>query len=206
MLAFSFESTQESSLLSRTILSSDDQDIIAVAHELGLEVPFVRPSNLASDQAPTLPVVIHALEFFKQKGEEFDVVCIIQTTNPFRRKGFIDEAIQKMMDADADALVSVLPVPHEFNPHWIFEEDEKGLLHIATGEKNLITRRQELPTGYFRDGAIYLTKTKVLLEKNSLYGDKLAFILGDQDRYVNLDTQKDWDIATDLVNKLFPEL
>lgn len=206
MLAFSFESTQESKLLTRTILSSDDEEIIQVAENLGLEVPFVRPSDLASDQAPTLPVVIHALEFFKEKGEEFDVVCLIQTTNPFRRKGLIDEAIQKLIDTDADALVSVLPVPHEFNPHWIFEADEEGMLNIATGEKEIITRRQDLPTGFYRDGAIYLTKTKVLLEKKSLFGDKLTFVVGDQERYVNLDTQKDWDLAEKLVSKLYPEL
>lgn len=206
MLAFSFESTQESKLLSRTILSSDDEEIIKVAKELGLEVPFVRPSDLASDQAPTLPVVLHALSFFKERGEEFDVVCLVQTTNPFRRKGLIDEAIQKLIDTDADALISVLPVPHEFNPHWIFEADKEGLLNIATGEKDIITRRQDLPAGYYRDGAIYLTKTKVLLEKKSLYGDKLAFVIGDQDRYVNLDTPRDWEKAEELVTKLYPEL
>jgi CMP-N,N'-diacetyllegionaminic acid synthase len=205
LLAYTFDSAKESKLINRTILSSDDDAIIQVAKDLKLEVPFIRPSDLASDQAATLPVILHALEFFREKGEEFDLVCLLQTTTPFRRTGLIDEAIARIIETEADALVSVLPVPHEFNPHWIFEEDQDGLLSIATGERQIITRRQELPTGYFRDGAIYLTKTSVLLEKNSLYGDKLAFVQGDQERYVNLDTQKDWELAEDLVTKLYPD-
>ena len=131
-------------------------------------------------------------------------MCLLQATTPFRRSGLIDEAISKIVETDADALVSVLPVPHEYNPHWIFEPNSEGLLHISTGEKNIISRRQDLPMGYFRDGAIYLTKTSVLLEQNSLYGEKLAFVLGDQERYVNLDTIKDWKYAEELVLKLYP--
>lgn len=202
LLAYTFDSAKNSTLLSKIILSSDDPDIIRVAQQIGLETPFVRPSDLASDISPTLPVIIHALRFFEEKGKKYDAVCLLQATNPFRRKGMIDEAIQKFIDADADALVSVLPVPHEFNPHWIFEPNSEGLLSIATGEKTIIPRRQDLPPAYFRDGAIYITKAKVLLEKHSLYGEKLAYILGDESRYVNLDTMRDWEKAEELVKKL----
>lgn len=202
LLAYTFDSARESTLLSKVILSSDDSEIIRVAHQIGLETPFVRPSDLASDVSPTLPVIIHALRFFEERGEKYDAVCLLQVTNPFRRKGLVDEAIQKFIDADADALVSVLPVPHEFNPHWIFEPNSEGLLSIATGEKTIIPRRQDLPPAYFRDGAIYITKAKVLLGQNSLYGEKLAFIVGDESRYVNLDTMRDWEKAEELVKKL----
>lgn len=204
VLAYTIESAKESKYLTKTILSSDDPEIIQVATQLGLEVPFVRPSDLAADASPTLPVIIHALRFFEELGEQFDAVCLLQVTNPFRRKGMIDEAIQKFIETDADALVSVLPVPHEFNPHWVFEPQEDGILKIATGEEKIITRRQELPPAYYRDGAIYLTKTQVLLDQNSLYGKKLAYLVGDQDRYVNLDTMKDWEAAESLVKTLFP--
>lgn len=202
LLAYTFDSARESTLLSNIILSSDDPDIISVAQQIGLETPFVRPSDLASDSSPTLPVLLHALRFFEEKGEKYDAVCLLQVTNPFRRKGFVDEAIQKFIATDADALVSVLPVPHEFNPHWIFEPNSDGLLSIATGEKTIIPRRQELPPAFFRDGAIYITKTKVLLEQNSLYGEKLGYIVGDESRYVNLDTMTDWEKAQELVKKL----
>jgi len=204
LIAYTVESIQESKLLTNAILSSDDEAIISIAKELGLKVPFIRPAELASDHSPTLPVILHALDFFSSQGEYFDAVCLLQTTTPFRTKGMIDLAIKKMIETDADALVSVLPVPHEYNPHWIFEPDASGWLKIATGEEKIIPRRPELPATYFRDGAIYITKTSVLLKNESLYGQKLTFILGDQARYVNLDTLEDWRKAELLVQNLFP--
>ncbi|MDI1323113.1 MAG: acylneuraminate cytidylyltransferase family protein [Algoriphagus sp.] len=204
LIAYTLESAKESKLLSRTILSSDDPEIIAVARQLGLDVPFTRPSDLASDQSPTLPVIIHALQYLKSIGEEYDAVCLLQVTNPFRRLGMIDEAINQLEESGADALISVLPVPHEFNPHWVFEPGADGNLHIATGEEKIISRRQDLPSAYFRDGAIYLTRTEIILNEKSLYGKKLAYLHGDKDRYVNLDTMDDWFKAEELVNKFYP--
>lgn len=204
LIAYTLESAKESKLLFKTILSSDDPEIIAVARQLGLDVPFIRPSDLASDQSPTLPVIIHALQHLKSIGEEYDAVCLLQVTNPFRRSGMIDEAIARLEESGADALISVLPVPHEFNPHWVFEAGTDGNLHISTGEERIIPRRQELPPAYFRDGAIYLTRTEVILKEKSLYGKKLAYIQGDQDRYVNLDTMDDWFKAEELVKKFYP--
>ncbi|WP_026944764.1 acylneuraminate cytidylyltransferase family protein [Algoriphagus marincola] len=206
LLAYTFESAQKSSLLSKTILSSDDAEIIQTAQELGLEVPFVRPADLADDKSPTLPVIQHALRFFLEKGENFDAVCLLQTTYPFRASGLIDKAIEKFIQMDADALISVLPVPHEFNPHWVFEPDNSGLLNISTGEKKIISRRQDLPPAYIRDGAIYLTKAKTLLEEGSLYGDSLTYFETDPSNYVNLDTFQDWQKAEELVLRLSPKI
>lgn len=204
LIAYTIESAKESNLLSRTILSSDDPEIITISRLLGLDVPFTRPSDLASDQSPTLPVIIHALEYLKSIGEEYDAVCLLQVTNPFRRSGMIDEAITRLEESGADALISVLPVPHEFNPHWVFKPGVDGNLHISTGEEKIIPRRQELPSAYFRDGAIYLTRTEIIMKEKSLYGKKLAYLLGDEDRYVNLDTMDDWFKAEELVKKLYP--
>jgi N-acylneuraminate cytidylyltransferase len=204
LIAYTLESAKESNLLSKTILSTDDPEIIAVSRLLGLDVPFTRPSKLASDQSPTLPVIIHALEYLKSIGEEYDAVCLLQVTNPFRRSGMIDEAITRLEESGADALISVLPVPHEFNPHWVFEPGIEGNLHISTGDEKIIPRRQELPPAYFRDGAIYLTRTEIIFKEKSLYGKKLAYIQGDHDRYVNLDSMEDWFKAEELVKKLYP--
>lgn len=195
LLQYTVEAALESSLLSRVILSSDDPEIIAVAKSLGLEVPFVRPAHLATDSSGSLEVVQHALSFLEEQGDYFDAVCLLQPTTPFREKGDIDKAIQKFMDTDYDALVSVREVPAEFNPHWVFEADEDGCLLIATGEKEIIKRRQELPKAYFRDGNIYLIKTVVTLEQDSLYGTKTGYILSKGAHYVNLDTMADWERA-----------
>jgi CMP-N,N'-diacetyllegionaminic acid synthase len=199
LLQYTFQSALESQLLSKTILSSDDDEIIAVAKKIGLEIPFVCPSELALDNSPTLPTVLHAIDFLEAKGEYFDAVCLLQTTTPFRSKGFVDRAIQIFINSGADALISVLEVPHQYNPHWVFEKNEKELLRISTGEKQIIPRRQELPPAFIRDGAIYITKVKVLKKQRSLYGESLAYIKSDPAFHVNLDTLKDWEEAEKIV-------
>jgi CMP-N,N'-diacetyllegionaminic acid synthase len=123
---------------------------------------------------------------------------LLQPTNPFRENGFIDQAIEKFTASKADSLVSVLSIPHEFNPHWAFEENENGLLQIATGEERIIPRRQDLPKAYFRDGSIYITKTSVI-KKDSLYGNSIAYIHSNPEWHVNIDTMEDWEKAETLL-------
>lgn len=201
LLEYTADSAKNSRLLTRVILSSDDPEIIAVAGKIGLEVPFLRPGKLAQDNSSSLAVIQHALQFFAEKGEKFEAVCLLQATSPFRRTGLIDEAIETFWEGEFDSLISVREVPAEFNPHWIFEEKD-GSLKIATGEKEIITRRQELPRAYHRDGAVYLTKTEVLLEQNSLYGKKIGFINTTEDPFVNIDTPEDWGKAERIVSMI----
>lgn len=202
LIGYTIEVAQNSKLLNKTILSSDDQEIIDVSKKLGLEVPFVRPSELAGDKSTSIDVVVHALEHYKSIGVDFDAVCLLQVTNPFRTKDFVDRAIKKFIDSKTDSLISVLEVPHEFNPHWVFEANGNQELKISTGEAEIITRRQDLPKSYYRDGSIYITKTDVVLNEKSLYGKSIAYILGDESRHVNIDTLKDWEKAEHLAEKL----
>jgi len=125
-------------------------------------------------------------------------VILLQVTSPFREEGFIDRAIEKFIQSEADALVSVLPVPHEYNPHWIFEADRNGNLRIATGENQIIKRRQDLPKAYFRDGSIYITKTEVI-KQGSFFGNQLTYIESNPDLYVNIDTMDDWKKAEEML-------
>lgn len=199
LLTYTSKAANNSSLLTKTILSTDDISIIDVAKQFKLEVPFIRPSELATDTSSSISVIQHAVNFLESKGEYYDAICLLQPTSPFRKKGFIDEAIQKFISKKVDALVGVLPVPHELNPHWVFEPNSKGLLEIATGEKEIIKRRQDLPTAYFRDGSIYITKTSVI-KSGSFYGSKLSFIENDPEFYVNIDTMKDWESAESKLN------
>lgn len=201
LVAYTADSVHESVNLAKVIVSTDDQEIANICESIGLNVPFVRPNNLAKDKSPTLPVIKHALEFLASKGEVFDAVCLLQVTSPFRESGLIDRAIEKFIASEADALVSVLPVPHEYNPHWVFELNDTGLLKIATGEDKIIPRRQELPQAFIRDGAIYITKIDVILNQNSLYGENLTYIENKSNIHVNLDTMEDWHEAEKLINR-----
>ena len=198
LLEYTFESAKASNLLSRVILSSDDPEIIRTAEKIGLEVPFIRPENLAEDTTTSLEVVKHALEVLKLNGDEYDAVCLLQPTTPFREPGLIDAAIKKFTQGNFDSLISVREVPADFNPHWVFEEKD-GHLKIATGEQEIISQRQELPKAYHRDGAIYITKTSVLINQNSLYGKHIGYINTTGSPYVNIDLPKDWEEAENLI-------
>lgn len=203
LLQYTSEIALASSLIDTLVLSSDDDEIMEVAKGLGVQVPFKRPSDLAIDTAPTLPVIKHAIEYYKSIGINFDAVCLLQVTSPFRTVKFLNKAISTFIDKDTDSLVSVQQVPHEYNPHWVFEVNNDGTLDIATGDKNIITRRQELPLSYHRDGSIYITKTSVILEQDSLYGKSMSYIESPKEWYVNIDTMKDWKKAEKIVKNCF---
>jgi len=201
LLEYTAEAAKASKLLSRVILSSDDKEIIAVAEQLKLEVPFIRPSDLAQDSTPSIEVAKQALRFFEEKGEKFDAVCLLQVTTPFRNNELIDRAIGKFIKGNFDSLISVREVPAKYNPHWVFEEKER-MLRISTGENEIISRRQELPKAYHRDGAIYITRTSAILQNNSLFGKNIGFIDTTGSPYVNIDEPADWKSAEELLKKM----
>ncbi len=182
--------------ITKLVVSTDSPEIAKISKAAGAEVPFFRPAELATDTSPSIDTVIHAVEFFRKEGNQFDAVCLLQPTSPFRQTEEVQKAISTFIEKEADSLISVRKVPHQFNPHWIFEPNaDDDFLKIATGESEIITRRQELPPAYYRDGSIYLVKTEVLLKKRSLYGERIAFSLSENDVFVNIDTMEDWERA-----------
>ncbi|MCC9071695.1 acylneuraminate cytidylyltransferase family protein [Flavobacterium sp. F-65] len=199
LLAYTSEMALQSKYLTEVIVSTEDEQIKVVANNLGIKVPFMRPIELAEDNTRTIDVIIHALQWYQNQNVFFDAVCLLQVTSPFRTLEFLDKAIEKFIEKESDSLVSVQRVPHEYNPHWAFELNEEGNLKIATGETEIISRRQELPIAYHRDGSFYITKTKVLLEEYSLYGKSTAFIESDPKFYINIDTMDDWKKAEEMI-------
>ncbi len=204
LLQYSAEAAKAASRICDTIISTDSKEIAVVAEKCGIEVPFIRPAALATDTASSIDVVVHAIEFLALQQRYYDAVCLLQPTSPFRSAGFVDKAILKFEQMNADTLISVLPVPHEYNPHWVFETDEKDALHIATGELEIIKRRQDLPIAFFRDGSIYITKTAVIKEMRSFYGKHITYIESDPQFYTNIDNEKDWVNAIKKLPSILP--
>ena len=114
----------------------------------------------------------------------------------------MNKGLNKFKENGCDSLVSVREVPHEYNPHWTFRCNDIDQLEIATGEKEIITRRQDLPKAYHRDGSIYITKTSVIMEKNSLYGDSIAYVESNEKTLVNIDTPEDWVKAEEIFKNM----
>lgn len=202
LLKYTIEAALASKLLNRVIVSSEDETLIKLAESFGADVPFKRPTNLSLDTTPTIEVVDHALKFLARNNEYYDAVCLLQVTTPFRVLNEIDSAINVFKNQNSDSLISVREVPHQFNPHWVFKANNKARLSIATGDEKLITRRQDLPKSYFRDGSIYITKSHVILNEASLYGKNIAYVESTSTNFVNIDTLEDWKQAELIAKKI----
>jgi CMP-N,N'-diacetyllegionaminic acid synthase len=204
LLEYTAEAARSARRLVRTILSTEDAEIAEVGRRCGLEVPFLRPEDLARDNTPTLPVVQHALAWLEKQGDSFDAVCILQPTCPVRRSGLIDDCIDRLEKSGADSVVTVLPVPPEHNPHWVYFSDAEGFLHLSTGEKTPRPRRQDLPPAFHREGSVYVIRRRVIMEENTILGNLVSGYAVDPSETVNIDEPEDWERAERLLASAAP--
>jgi len=174
LIQYTIDAAKKSKLITRLILSSDDERIIQYCREQGVEVPFKRPSELAEDASPMIDVILHAVKFLeKEEGYKPDIIVLLQPTSPLRTARHIDEALAKLVNSDADSIVSVQEVPHQFNPYSVMKLEGEYLKPFLTYDerKNI---RQLKPKFYARNGAaIYAFRYECLIKKNSIYGDKI---------------------------------
>ncbi len=194
LMAYTCVAALQSKKLSRVVLSTEDEEIASVGRQWGVDVPFLRPAELALDTTPTLPVLQHAVQWCEEHGDRYDAICLLQPTNPLRPPEWIDACISLLEERNAHCVITVLPVPHEYNPHWVYFE-HKGFLRLATGEKTPIPRRQELPPAFHREGSVYVMRRDVLMERNSLFGDLVVGYQVDPTVSVNIDSLEDFQRA-----------
>ena len=192
LLWYTAEAGSKAKSLSRLILSTEDEEIADVGRKLGLDVPFMRPAELAQDTTPSLPVIKYSLIELQARGESFDAVCLLQPTNPFRRSDDIDACVNLLIDSGADSVISVLPVPHEYNPKWVYWRDHLGELSLCTGDAEPVSRRQDLPSAFHRDGSVYVTRSTCVIEGDSLYGNRTIGYQMSPEYSSNIDTLDDW--------------
>ena len=202
LLEYTAAAALASTSLSRVILSTDDETIAEVGRRCGLDVPFLRPAGLATDATPTLPVIQHAVAFVESAGEVVDAICILQPTTPLRRARDIDECVERLRASAADAIVTIVPVPPEHNPHWVYFRDPAGHLRLSTGEREPIPRRQSLPRAFRREGSVYVVRRAAVMERHTLFGDRLIGHPLDPEQCVDINTDGDWARAEQLMRAL----
>lgn len=195
LVAYAVEAALQSKTIHRTILSTDDEAIAEIGRRFGADVPFMRPAELAEDATPMFPVVEHALTTLRSQGDEYDAVCLLQPTNPLRRPADVDACVDLLVSSQADSVISVLPVPHEYNPRWVFWRGDDGDLSLVTGEKEPVARRQDLPIAVHRDGTVYVTRSETILRAKNLYGSRIHAYEIDPLHSANIDTEDDWAAA-----------
>ena len=193
LLAYTADAVRASRRVTRAIVSTDDVAVAAVARELGLEVPFMRPDELSLDVTPMLPVLQHAVREMEARGSAADAVVLLQPTSPLRRADHIDAALDVLDSSGADSVVSVVEVPHQFNPVSVMRLENDRLVPFLDGPP--VLRRQDKPRVFARNGpAVLAVRTAVLL-RGSLYGDDLRPLMMAPEDSLDVDTPGDLEIV-----------
>lgn len=199
LIAYTIEAARGCAALTRVVLSTDDPEIAKTGKLYGADVPFLRMAELARDDTPMLPVVRDAVERLEAQGDRYDAICLLQPTNPLRTPEDIDACVSILKSSGADCVVSVLPVPSEHHPYWVYFADDGGALRLVNGDPAPVSRRQALPPAFHREGSVYVVRRDVLMERNTLYGDRVVGHLMESRRSVNIDTLEDWERAEALL-------
>ena len=192
MMVWTIEAAQNSKMMTHFVVSSEDEKIIQVALQYGAPAPFVRPAEFATDEAPSLPVVQHAVrEMEARLNIVFDYVVMLQATSPLRTGADIDAALEKLIRTGADSVVSVVRIAHHHPYRMRFIENDL-LVKLPMGEQKELQRRQDLPPVFIRNGAIFATKREVVMEQNSFLGTVSRPYLMPESRSANVDTKFDF--------------
>ncbi len=194
LIVHSIATAASASRLTRTVVSTDDDEIAMVAGANGGDVPFRRPAELATDDAGPIGVLCHALAAVEAAGDQpYDAILLLQPTTPFRTSGDVDGAIDLLDRSEADSVISVVSVGghHPARMKWL-EGDR--LIDPSFCESYENQPRQELQPMYIRNGALYLTRRDILLGGSLKGADSRAWIMPPE-RSVNIDDEHDLLLA-----------
>jgi len=201
LIAHTIQTAQKSEYLTRYIVSSDDQEIINIAKEYGAEVPFIRPSELAGNESTGMEVAQHAIVWLEDNEKQtYDYLMILQPTSPLKTAHDIDECIKKIVDHDADSVMSMVELI-DFSLKKLKKIEEGIIFPFVEEEGKESSLRQPLEKIYKRNCAVYLTKTD-FIKKGDLFGKKsLAYIMPPE-RSVDINTSYDFELAEFWFRKL----
>jgi CMP-N,N'-diacetyllegionaminic acid synthase len=191
LVARAAEAARASGVVDRAILSTDSKRIAVLGREAGLEVPFLRPAELAQDDTPMQPVIEHAVTELERDGFRADLVLVLQPTAPLRTGAHIARAVELLEETGADSVVTVVEIPRHLSPHYAMRIAD-GRLAPFLPEGAATTRRQDVEPAYSRDGTVYAVRRDVLVERHNLYGDDCRPLLVPWAESVNVDSAEDW--------------
>ncbi|MEO5329188.1 MAG: acylneuraminate cytidylyltransferase family protein [Magnetococcus sp. THC-1_WYH] len=190
LLAWTIEAALACREIDRVILSSDHPEIMEVARRHGCEVPFVRPSALASDQATASDVALHAL---KTLEEPFHYLLWLQPTSPLRTADDIRAVLAVMEREQCDSCVSVSPAPKP--PEWMFRLNADATLSPVIKDVPSASNRQALQPAYVLNGAIYACAIPWFLREKRFVDDATRAVIMDPKHSIDIDTELDFKLG-----------
>lgn len=193
LISYSIESCKKCDYIDRIVVSTDSDAIAEVALRYGADVPFKRPNNLAADTSKTIDAVLHAIDFFNSQGERYDVLLLIQPTQPLRTSGDITSALEKYFRDEVD-LVSVCEV--EDNPVLIRTIEDNKLKKMLS--VNSTCRRQDFPVYYKVNGCIYINSIDNLSVETS-FNDNPGYFIMERSHSIDIDEPMDLLVAEAIV-------
>jgi len=194
LIAHTIEAALACPALTRTVVSTDDLEILAAARAAGCPAPFVRPAELARDDSSTVDVALHALDWVVAH-EDFtpDVVVLLPATAPLRGARHIREAIAALAsDPEAEAVVAV--TEPDYPPYWMLRIVD-GRLRWLLPEGAAADHRQQLPVAYRPNGSIYAVRTGVLRAQQTFYPRATAPYVMPREDSINIDSELDFRMA-----------
>ena len=199
LIAWTIGAALAARTLDAVVVSTDDEEIARVATDLGAEVPFLRPVELATDEAPTVDTVLHAVDALAGMGRSYGRVMLLQPTSPLRASAHIDAASELLRTSGAEAVVSVAETDH--SPLWSNTLPSDGRLGSFVRHEAVGVRRQDLPRYYRLNGAIYLIGVEALRRERAFIGDFAVAYVMPREASVDIDTLADFEYAEFLLSR-----
>lgn len=191
LIAYTVEAAKKSKYIDAVILTTDSEKIAEVAADFGAEVPFMRPAELAADKSKTIDAILHALKTLHDMGREYDVLVLLQPTQPLRTADDIDGALEKFIRTSCTSLVSISAVAdHPILIRTINEQD--GLVPMLNTSSTC--RRQDMPDYYRVNGCIYINAIDEITEETSFSDNKRPYIM-DLNHSLDIDELSDLAVA-----------
>jgi len=182
-------------------VSTDSTAIASIASDLGAQVPFLRPNHLSEDTSTAYKVVEHFIAWARAEAINLDAMLYLQPTSPLRSAAAISNACELFEQSDADSLVSVIPVPHQFSPSSLMQANEEWLTPIENFTSAPL-RRQDKPVFFARNGpAILITRPDTLATHGNLYGERILKFEMRPEESVDIDSQQDLEYAAWLLGR-----